>query len=295
MVMLSIRDTQLYVDVRGTGSPLVLMHGGPGTDHVSLLPFRELADQLTLVFYDHRCNGRSNGAPVESMTWENLTADADALREKLGFEKWAVLGHSFGGHVALEYALRYPGSVSRLVLLDTGADSHWARENSLAVLAGRGCPPEKVELVRRWFTGEFEPSEMFGIFMKIADVYSYRPSRLDLVRMVLGGGWRTKFRGEPFIFASRHLLKNWSVSDRLGEIDVPTLVMAGRQDFVFPPECQRQMAAAIPNAKLHLVDRAGHNPDFERQAEVMTTIRDFLDEEASSPDRVLREVPGTVS
>ena len=66
-------------------------------------------------------------APVSSMTWENLTADADALRQQLGFERWAVLGHSFGGHVALEYALRYPDSLSHLVLLDTGGDSRWAR------------------------------------------------------------------------------------------------------------------------------------------------------------------------
>ena len=57
--------------------------------------FRPLADRFTLVFYDHRCNGRSTGAPVSSMTWDNLTADADALREHLGYERWAVLGHSF--------------------------------------------------------------------------------------------------------------------------------------------------------------------------------------------------------
>ena len=92
--------------------------------------FREFADQFTLVFYDHRCNGRSMGVPVSSMTWENLTADADALRERSGFERWAVLGHSFGGHVALEYALRYPDRVSHLVLLDTGGDSRWARDNA---------------------------------------------------------------------------------------------------------------------------------------------------------------------
>jgi pimeloyl-ACP methyl ester carboxylesterase len=53
------------------------------------------------------------------LTLENLTADADALREELGFEQWAVLGHSFGGHFALECELRYPARVSRLVLLDT--------------------------------------------------------------------------------------------------------------------------------------------------------------------------------
>jgi pimeloyl-ACP methyl ester carboxylesterase len=97
------------------------MHGGPGADHYSMPPFRRCADRFTLIFYDHRCNGRAEGAPVSSMTWENLTADADALRQRLGFDKWAVLGHSFGGQVALEYALRYRDSLSHLVTLDTGA------------------------------------------------------------------------------------------------------------------------------------------------------------------------------
>jgi pimeloyl-ACP methyl ester carboxylesterase len=82
----------LFVDVIGHGPPLLLMHGQPGLDHVSLTPFRQLADRHTLIFYDHRCNGRSIGAPVTSMTLENLSADADALREELGFGQWAVLG-----------------------------------------------------------------------------------------------------------------------------------------------------------------------------------------------------------
>jgi proline iminopeptidase len=66
--------------------------------------------------------------------------------------------------------------------------------------------------------------------------------------------------------------------------------MAGRQDFIFPPECQEQMAAAIPNARLHLVDRAGHNPDFEQQAEVMTALRSFLRSEPSPTADSLRVV-----
>ncbi len=118
MTRMPVGDVSLFVDVVGRGYPLLLMHGGPGLDHCSLLQLRRLADEFTLVFYDQRCNGRSVRAPLTSMTWENLTADADALRRKLGYEKWAVLGHSFGGHVALEYALRYPDSVSHLVLMD---------------------------------------------------------------------------------------------------------------------------------------------------------------------------------
>src|SRR5512132_4107667 len=138
MPTMPIRDVSLHVEVIGHGYPLLLMHGGPGADHWTMLPFRRLADQFTLIFYDHRCNGRSTGAPVTSMTWENLTADADALREALGFERWAVLGHSFGGHVALEYALRYPDRLSHLILLDTGATSSWSRENAPRVVLERG-------------------------------------------------------------------------------------------------------------------------------------------------------------
>src|SRR5512135_3342987 len=119
MTHMQIRDVSLFVKVMGQGYPLVLMHGGPGPDHTSLLALQPLADQFTLVFYDHRCNGRSMGAEASSMTFENLTADADALRQALGFDKWAVLGHSFGGYVALEYALRYPHSLSHLLLVDT--------------------------------------------------------------------------------------------------------------------------------------------------------------------------------
>ena len=106
MTTMRIRDVDLNVKVIGHGYPLGLMHGGPSGDLYTMLSFRQCRDQFTLVYYYHRCNGRSTGVAVTSMTWENLTADADALRERLGFERWAVLGHSFGGNVALEYALR---------------------------------------------------------------------------------------------------------------------------------------------------------------------------------------------
>jgi proline iminopeptidase len=280
MTMTRIRDVSLFVKVVGRGYPLVLMHGGPSADHTTMLPFRRLADRFTLVFYDHRCNGRSVGAPVSSMTWENLTADADALRQRLGFRRWAVRGHSFGGHVALEYALRYPDRLSHLVLLDTGGDSHWARQNAADLLARRGYSPEKVELVRRWLNGEFTPREYFRIFMRIGDAYCYQPSRLLLARAIIGGGWRARMRPGAQIFAGHHLLKDWTVMDRLGEITVPTLVMAGRDDFVFPPECQRELAAGIPGARLRIIERSGHNPQLEQPAEVMQAIRDFVSADA---------------
>jgi proline iminopeptidase len=274
MSMRLVRDGSLYVDVIGQGYPLLLMHGGPGADHWSLLSFRELADEFTLVFYDHRCNGRSTGFPVTSMTWENLTADADALREQLGFERWAVLGHSFGGNVALEYALRYPDRLSHLVLMNTGADAHWASENAPKVVAERHGA-EMAELVRRWFHGEFPPEDMFKILMKLGPIYNPHTSLVGFAREAFRARG-TKLRPEAFFHASRTLLPGWSVVDRLGEISAPTLVIAGADDFVFPPECQRELAAGIPGARLRLVERAGHNPHDEQTAEVMGAIREFI-------------------
>ena len=270
-----VRDVSLYVDVVGHGDPLVLMHGGPSADLWTMGAFRKLADQHTVVLYDHRSNGRSTGSPT-SMTWENLAADANALREYLGFERWAVLGHSFGGHVALEYALRYPQRVSRLVLVDTGADARWARDNAPRVLSERGFSAARVELVRRWFTGDFESREYLSIFLRISGAYMPNHGWRGMVRELAEGGWRSRIRSESLRFAGRSLMPGWSVTSRLGEITAPTLVVAGREDFVFPPDCQRELAAGIAHAELVLVDEAGHNPQDECPAEVMAALRPFL-------------------
>lgn len=87
-------------------------------------------------------------------------------------------------------------------------------------------------------------------------------------------------RPEALIFAGRHLLRGWTVMDRLAEITVPTLVMAGRDDFVFPPECQRELAAGIPNARLQIIERAGHIPHDEQTAEVIQALREFISADA---------------
>lgn len=281
--LLKVRDASLFVHVLGHGYPLVVMHGGPGADHWTMLPgLRPLADQFTLIFYDHRCNGRSTGASVSTLTWDNLTADAEALRQRLGFQRWAVLGHSFGGHVALEYALRYPDSLSHLILMDTsGVRNDRLTDDALQLLGERGWPPKRVELVRRIFYGDFTPRQFLPTFFRIAPAFSYRANMRSVLRSTMAGEWRTKSQPEAALFAIHHLCRDWTVMDRLGQLTVPTLVMAGQADFLFPPELQRQLAAAIPNANLKIIQRAGHSPHDEQPGEVLRAIRAFL---FSGPD-----------
>jgi proline iminopeptidase len=279
MTTIPIRDVSLYVNAIGQGYPLVLMHGGPGLDHVSLLPLQPCADQYTLIFYDHRCNGRSEGADVSSMTWENLTADADALRHALGFERWAVLGHSFGGMVALEYALRYPHRVSHLLLMDTCGDARWVQNNAPELLAKRGYNAAAAQAARRFFNGQLTPGEFMPTVRKFVTAYDYHFSLLATARDVILGP-RVVMRPEAQIFAYSQLLPGWTVMDRLGEIEVPTLVLAGRHDFLFPPEHQAILADRLPNARLALIERAGHNPQSEQPAAVIQAVKAYLSDTA---------------
>lgn len=278
MTIMPIRDVSLFVKVIGNGNPIVLMHGGPGVDHTTMLPFQPLADQFTLVLYDHRCNGRSNGPEISSMTWENLTADAEALRQSLGFEKWVMLGHSFGGMVALEYALRYPQSLSHLVLLDTCGDTWWVQKNAPQILAKRGYKESTVKTAEHFYNGEITPDEFMPSVRKLSSAYYHKLNPLQLAHDI-AVGMRMKSRPEALIFGYSQLLKGWTVMDRLEEIKVPTLVMAGRDDFQFPPEHQAALSAGIPHARLEIIERAGHNSHSERPAEVIEALKNFLDTE----------------
>jgi proline iminopeptidase len=292
MTTIPIRNVSLFVKVIGHGYPVLLMHGGPSLDHTTLLPLQRCADQFTLVFYDHRCNGRSEGAEVTSMTWENLTADAEALRQRLGFNEWAVLGHSFGGNVALEYALRYPQSLSHLILMDTGGDQWWVEHNAPEILAKRGYSAGAVAAARRFYSGQCTTSEYFSTVMKFVSAYSYHSNPLSLALGFVSGS-RIKLRPEALTFGYRHLLKGWTVMDRLSQIKTPTLVMAGRYDFLFPPEHQAILADRLPNAQLRLIERAGHNPQMEQTAEVIEALKIFLAD--VTPDHVYQDQLNTVA
>ena len=283
MTHMQIRDVSLFVKVMGQGYPLVLMHGGPSLDHTTLLPLEPLADQYTLIFYDHRCNGRSEGAVASTMTMDNLTADADALRQALGYDQWIVLGQSFGGNVALEYALRYPQSLTRLILMDTGGDQWWVNHNAPELLAKRGFSNDIVKAARRFYNGQVTVDEYFPTLVKFLRAYSYHSSIIYnptflTVTEKIGIGFPMKLRPEALIFGYGQMLQGWSVMNRLGEIHVPTLVTAGRYDFLFPPEHQAILADRIPNARLELIECAGHNPQMEETDVTVGIIRSFLAE-----------------
>ena len=130
-------------------------------------------------------------------------------------------------------------------------------------------------VARRFYSGRIAPKDFRRAALRLLPAYDHRFSLVRTARGMLAGAWRMKTRPEALVFGGQ-MMRGWSVMDRLGEIHVPTLVLAGRDDFLFPPESQALLAAGIPGARLRIIERAGHNPQTERTDETVAVVADFL-------------------
>ena len=92
----------------------------------------------------------------------------------------------------------------------------------------------------------------------------------------LANASRSRSKLETCVYGFKYLLRDWCIMDRLPEITAPALIIAGEDDFQYPPEHQREMAKALPNARCHIIEKASHNPLVERPAETLELIRDFV-------------------
>jgi len=132
-----------------------------------------------------------------------------------------------------------------------------------------------VFIVGRFYHGELRPDEVRPIVMKFIGAYFYRFGLFALPQAVTSA-FRLKMRPDAHVFGFSQLLARWTVMDRLHEIEVPTLVLGGRHDFLFPPEHQAILADRLPGAELELIERAGHSPHAERAREVIARVRPFM-------------------
>ena len=272
MSYLLIRDVKLYTKVIGDGYPILVMHGGPGLDHTYLLSLNKLSNRFKIIYYDHRCNGRSTVAKTETLTFENCAADTEALRKQLGIDKWAIIGHSFGGMVALEYALRYPNHLSHLILLDTGSNINLIKKEASKQLIQLGYNKIAIKFAHRLYNGQLNKYEIFVALLLIGNAYFYKTTLQNIVQIA---------KGKNNISILFKWFKNissydWDVSLKLKGISCPTLVIAGIQDFLFPPKHQQFIAEQIPNSKLKIIEYAGHYAPLEKTKEIVDIVQEFM-------------------
>ena len=268
MTVAHLNGTDLFYVEVGEGVPCLVMHGGLGGDHTSLHPWLDpLDDEMRLIYYDHRGNGRSGRPPAETITFEQLCADADALREYLGFEKVAVLGYSFGGCIALEYALRYPEHLSHLILLSTAPN--FEHEDEIEANARRkGATQEQLEALDASAEDEGDSCRLW----KIIEPLYFHTYDADLAERVLG---RTILSVEAADAGAANS-EGWDLTPRLGEISAPTLILVGEDDFICPPSRAKIMHERIPDSELVVFERSGHFAHAEEPEAFFDAVRGWL-------------------
>lgn len=278
-----IRDTEIYFDVEGMGlvpdgsrmreKPVVFaVHGGPGADHSAykggLTP---LADRMQFVYFDHRGQGRSARGPRESYTLENNVEDMDALRQHLGLDRIVVLGTSYGGMVAMAYALKYQRHISHLILVVT-APSHRLIERAKQIVAERGTPQQQ-EACERLFAGQIQSDEAFREYFEVmGPLYSttFDPQKAAESRA------RTIYNHEAFNAGLETFMRTFDFTPRLPEIKVPTLVIGGRHDWICAPEFSEEIARLIPGADLRIFERSSHSVRADEPQALLDAIAGFL-------------------
>src|SRR5579884_4062696 len=270
MPFADINGTQLFYLEVGRGWPCLVMHGGCGFDHTLLHPWLDpLCDILRLIYYDHRGNGRSGRPPLETLTFEQFADDADSLRQHLGIDKIAVVGHSFGGHIALHYALRYPQYLTHLILLDTAPA--WDYTDEIVANAKRkGATPDMLALL------DFErcatDDDLKKGIRRLAPLY-YHHFDLELAERLFG---KVIFTGAA-LRRGGQLLKSYNIADRLKDITAPTLIMTGKDDFITPPSQADRLKHGIPRSTLVILEESGHFPYAEQPEEFFRAVRSWLE------------------
>ena len=278
-----IRGTEIYFDIDGAGlvpqggamverPALFLLHGGPGGDHSGFKSSSAaLTDVAQLVYVDHRGCGRSSEGDPADYTLDNNIADLDALREHLGLEKISVLGSSYGGMVALGYALQYPERLENLILACT-APSYRFIADARAFIAQHGTP-DQIRVCEWLWNGSFESLDQLREYYAVmGPLYSRKFQAADFEN-----GWQRGRRS--FVALNRgfgDFLRTFDYTDRLHTIRCPTLVLGAAHDWICAPHHSRLIAERIPRAHLKLFPHSGHSLASDENPEYLQAIRGFL-------------------
>lgn len=253
-------DPRIYFTDSGRGTPIVLGHSFLCDGEMWREQVRGLGQTYRLINVDFRGHGRS-GAAVRPFTLYDAVNDVVGVLDSLGIDRAVWCGLSIGGMVALRAALVVPERVGALIIMDSDAgdevSSRRFRYRLMAFLANRiGIKP---------FLGEISRL-MFGA--------TTRQTNKELVQE-----WRDRFAKVDVpsaINCLQALIRRDSVVDRLPEIEVPSLVIVGKEDRSLPISRSRQICEALPNSTYVEIARAGHLSAIEQPESVNNAIIEFV-------------------
>jgi L-proline amide hydrolase len=265
-------------------APLVVLHGGPGATHDYLLSLADLArDGRAVVFYDQLGNGNSTHLPdrgADFWTVELFVRELANLVDHLGISgRYHVLGQSWGGFLAQEHALTRPAGLRSLVLSNTAASFPAFVDEANSLRAD--LPPAVEATLRRHeeagTTDAPEYADACQVFYKrhVCRLEQWPEEVTYSFAMIDEDPTVYHTMNGPSEFHVIGSIRDWHVTERLAEIDVPTLVVSGRHDEA-TPALQEVLVAGIPQTEQMVLEESSHLPMWEERDAYMTAVGDFL-------------------
>ncbi len=271
-------STSLYYEIRGNieGTPLFVLHGGPGFEHRYFHysnAFDAISKKRKVVYYDQRGCGQSAPLKVgEQMFLKDQINDLEELRAHLGYEKIDILGHSWGGFLAMAYAARHPEHIHQLILCGSAAPK-WndptdafsqifpestARQNAVTFALSLGDESALNTFNKEYLSQLFYSPANRESFLKKADSLTYS---LEVNRVL------------------NQELNQFDLSYELRKYKFPTLVITGRYDINVVPSVAYKIHNAIKDSQFTVFERSGHLPFFEEPDDFARRIDQFLIQE----------------
>ena len=267
----SVNGVSLFTREVGSGPITIVLHGGPGAHHDYLLPqYDRLAGRRTLLYYDQRGGGRSPVDRDVSVDWHAHVSDLHALIEERDLAPATVLGYSWGGLLAMLYAVAHPATVARLALVcpapatarDRGRFEHRFAERSRAPVIVR----EREALQASDLRGRDPDAYRRRLFELSVAAYFHDPDKVrDLTPFRLTG------RVQQTVWES---LGDYDLRASLDALDVPAIVLAGRHDPI-PVDTAEETAARL-GATLTVFEESGHCPHVEEPERFAAVLDDWL-------------------
>jgi len=291
-----VRGHRIFYRSRGKPEKgtLLLIHGGPGTSHILLLPFADLAQfGYRVVWYDQSGCGRSQRPrDPANYTLKRRAEEAEGVRRALHLGRVHLIGTSFGVPIALETALRFPKSLLSLGLADGFSSSKELFELELQNFAQA---PKRIRSIIERF--ESKGALKDPRYLKARKEYEAlprktsegRPARLATLRVrpwEVDEMWATHNPRIDRLFYGPDAgvlspvggsMKDWEATSKLGKIRLPTLVTVGRFDTI-DIRCSRRIHRGIRGSKLVIFEQSGHGPIHSERDLYMETHRDFLND-----------------
>lgn len=277
-----INGKKLYFDIDGAGveirsgkithKPVVfVIHGGPGGTHLNFKPHLDkLTDNAQLVYVDQRGCGYSDEDETVKYTLEQNVEDIEALRKYLGIDNAWILGHSYGGMVAMSYAIKYQENLGGLILVTT-SPSYRFLEKAKQYVRENGNDDQKFYANKLW-EGSFQSEEELQKYYEVMEpLYSVTSSN-------------KKSRSEPNVKRSYQVLnkgfggflQTFDLRDDLNSILVPTLIIAGKHDWITPVSENEEIHQRIPGSEFHVLENSSHSVFVDENEQCISLIGDFL-------------------